>query len=92
MRNRRAWRVGAAIALDDELLVVLRRSPPDEERWFHSQTSVPAVILLSRWRDAGTPIEVIHDERGTVLRPGPTDTGLRFRDQAPKADVDVLLR
>ncbi|HEV3226651.1 MAG TPA: hypothetical protein VGZ52_07445 [Acidimicrobiales bacterium] len=88
--HRRAWRVEAVIALDDELLVTLRGGSPEVSRWLHSKMSLPAVVMLARWRHARTPIAILHDDGDTVLRPRPSETGLRFRRQMPMYEVEIV--
>ena len=65
-------RVGAVIALDEEMLVELlaaeRHSEGDRaELWLHSTTNVAAIITLAQWRDADTVIDLRHQAHGTVL-------------------------
>ena len=88
--HKRAWRIESVLALDDELLVTLRGGIPETSCWLHSQMSVQAVVMLARWRQAHTPITVIQDGCDTVLRPRPSEIGLRFRQQTTIASVDVV--
>jgi hypothetical protein len=74
-------RVDAVLTLDDEMLVLLRGGAPERSIWLHSGLAVPAVVMLARWRDAHTPIEVTEDGGDTVLTPKTEQIGLRFRDQ-----------
>ncbi len=78
---RRLSRVEAVLTLDDELLVSLTSDASGESRWLHSQMSVPAVVMLARWRDTGMPIDVRNEDQATVLRPTAAVAGLRFREQ-----------
>ena len=88
--HRRRSRVEAVITLDDELLVALKSTNPDESLWLHSHLSVTAVVILARWRDSRIAIHVIEDEGDIVLRPTATQIGLRFRRQSPVSEVEVL--
>ena len=85
---RHLSRVEAVLTLDDELLVSLTSETSAESRWLHSQLSVPAVVMLARWRDASVPIHVSNDELDTVLRPATSLIGLRFRRQTALADIE----
>jgi hypothetical protein len=78
---RRLSRVEAVLTLDDELLVSLTSDASGESRWLHSQMSVPAVVMLARWRDTRMPIDVRNEGQATVLRPTAAVAGLRFREQ-----------
>jgi hypothetical protein len=73
--------VEAVLTLDDELLVSLTSDASGESRWLHSQMSVPAVVMLARWRDTRMPIDVRNEGQATVLRPTAAVAGLRFREQ-----------
>ena len=85
---RQVSRVEAVLTLDGELLVSLTSEASAESRWLHSQLSVPAVVLLARWRDASVPIHVSDEELDTVLRPATALVGLRFREQTALADIE----
>ena len=65
-------RVGAVVALDEEMLVELlaadRRNDDDTAvRWLHSSTNVAAIITLAQWRDADAVVDLRHQGHGTVL-------------------------
>jgi hypothetical protein len=81
-------RVDAVLTLDDEMLVLLRGGSPERSCWVHSAVAVPAVVMLARWRDARTPIEVTENGGDTVLTPKTEQIGLRFRHQTAGADVE----